>query len=131
MLATFLLSLALASQQPEVTVQASAAVPAITRILDADNLDVESLPPREVAERMRLIPRGAAPKPFWDAYQEHVRAWSDYAAAREKSRSADLLSADPSPAVGEARVRINHSFDRVEKVARAYGVFVPIPRTRL
>lgn len=108
-------------------VRASAARPAIQRILDADNLDVETLPAAEVAARMAAIPRGAAPADFWVAYRQHVRAWSDFAEARVKAQAGQVQD---QWAIGDARVRINLTFEEVETIARAYGISTPIPRTR-
>lgn len=131
MLATLLFMLA---AEPDVVVSRSAAIPAIERILKADNLDVDALAPQEIAERMRDIRQGAAPRDFWAAYQEHVRAWSDYAAALD--RVAKRQPGEPAPpgnewAVGEARIRVNTTFDVVERLARRRGATIPFPRTRI
>src|SRR5688500_15768962 len=81
----------------DVVVRGSAARPAIMRILEADNLDLHRLPATEVAGRMQVIERGAAPADFWAAYQDHVRAWTDYAAAKEHARRSDPLNVDDVP----------------------------------
>jgi hypothetical protein len=129
--------LALQSTPPvkgeDVVVQSSAARPAIQRILEADNLDVDRLPAGEVAARMREISRGVAPADFWAAYQEHVGAWTDYAEARARARRSDPLQIDGTPdgrAIAAARQRINGTFDVVEAIARRYGAWPPRTRTR-
>src|SRR5687767_2363811 len=81
----------------DVVVQSSAARPAIHRILEADNLDVDRLPADEVAARMQEIRRGVAPIDFWAAYQDHVRAWTDYAEAKARARRSDPLQVDNAP----------------------------------
>jgi Ser/Thr protein kinase RdoA (MazF antagonist) len=131
MLATLLFLLA---AEPDVVVSRSAAVPAIERILKADNLDVDGLAPQEIAAAMRDIRQGAAPRDFWIAYQAHVRAWSDYAAALDaaaKRQPGEPPSAGSEWAVGEARTRINATFDTVERLARTRGATIPLPRTRI
>jgi hypothetical protein len=132
MLAT-LLFIVVAAAEPEIIVRRSAAQPAIERILKADNLDVDALAPREVAERMQDIQQGAAPSAFWQAYQAHVRAWTDYADALDRSRrrgSGDPVSAGSEWAIGKARAEINRTFGEVEQLARRYGARLPLPRTR-
>lgn len=122
------------AQSDEVVVSASAARPAIERILHADNLDVERLSAREVADTMAEIPRGRAPAEFWIAYRAHVRAWQDYAAAKERSGRSSSLDIDKAPdgaAIADARQRINTTFDLVEELARNYGARLPITATRL
>jgi hypothetical protein len=124
----------LLASQAEILVQGSAARPAIMRILEADNLDIEELPAAEVADRMRGIDRGAAPGDFWAAYQDHVRAWSDYAEARERARRADPLDLDEavdSAAIAAARRRINATFDVVEAIAKRHNAWPPRTPTRL
>ena len=114
-------------------VRASAAKPAIERILNADNLDVERLSAREVADTMAEIPRGRAPSDFWNAYQAHVQAWLEYAAAKDRSRAGTATDIDSAPngaAIASARQRINTTFDRVEELARKYGARLPITATR-
>ena len=131
MLATLLFLLA---AEPDVVVSRSAAIPAIERILKADNLDVDELAPQEIATSMRDIRQGAAPRDFWIAYQAHVRAWSDYAAALDaaaKRQPGEPPSAGSEWAVGEARTRINATFDTVERLARTRGATIPLPRTRI
>lgn len=111
-----------------IVVRQSAARPAIERILRADNIDVEELPPQEVAARMEEIVRGAAPAAFWAAYQAHVGAWRAYADATSRSRNRDPRDDDRSvdgAAIASARARINVTFDRVQAIAAGYGVRVP------
>jgi hypothetical protein len=117
----------------EVVVRSSAARPAIMRILEADNLDVERLPAAEVAAQMQEITRGAAPADFWKAYQEHVRAWAAYAHAKARARDADPLDVDSldGGAIATARRRINSTFDAVETIAKRYGAWPPRVPTRL
>ena len=113
------------------TVRASAALPAIERILKADNIDIDRLSPAEVATRMEEIEQGAAPREFWAAYQVHVRAWRAYATALQASRSSDPRSLDGSAgSATEARSAINRSFAVVEAIARRYGARIPtsVPR---
>ena len=68
--AKLLLALLLLLQPPplaagaDVVVRSSAARPAIMRILEADNLDLDRLPAQDVAGRMQDIERGAAPAGF-------------------------------------------------------------------
>jgi hypothetical protein len=131
MLATLLFLLA---AEPDVVVSRSAATPAIERILKADNLAVDDLAPQEIAAAMRDIRQGAAPRDFWIAYQAHVRAWSDYAAALDataKRQPGEPPPAGSEGAVGEARTRINATFDTVERLARTRGATIPLPRTRI
>ena len=104
------------------------------RILEADNLDVEALPASEVAARMGAITQGAAPSEFWTAYRAHVRAWEDYALAKNRVRGADALtgpSLEEAGAVVAARGRINATFDAVEATARRFGAWPPRVQTRL
>jgi hypothetical protein len=118
----------------EVSVRGSAARPAIERILTADNLDIDRLSPREVADTMAEIPRGRAPEKFWSAYQKHVRAWQDYADAQDKSRAVkspvDIDHLPDGIAIADARKRINSTFDEVEVIAREYRARVPAISTR-
>ena len=118
----------------EVIVRGSAARPAIERILTADNLDIDRLSPREVADTMAEIPRGRAPGKFWSAYQKHVRAWQDYADAQDKSRAAtsptDIDNRPDGVAIANARKRINITFDEVETIAHEYRARVPAFSTR-
>jgi hypothetical protein len=118
----------------DIVVQSSAARPAIQRILEADNLDVDRLPAVEVAARMQEIRRGVAPADFWVAYQDHVRAWTDYAEAKARARRSDPLQIDGAPdgrAIAAARQRINATFDVVEAIAKRYGAWPPRTPTRL
>ena len=118
----------------EVVVQNSAAKPAIERILNADNLDLDRLSTREVADAMAQIQRGRAPVDFWNAYQLHVRAWQDYADARDAARiSTSPTDIDHRPdgaAIDNARKRINSTFDEVEAIARRYHARIPAYTTR-
>ena len=119
----------------EIVVQNNAWVPAIERILIADNLDVERLSPREVADTMAEIPRGRAPADFWTAYQQHVRAWQDYADALDGARvirsPTDIDHRPDGAAIQNARTRINSTFDAVEILARRYHARVPASSTRI
>jgi hypothetical protein len=118
----------------EVVVQNSAAGPAIERILNADNLDTDRLSPREVADTMSEIPRGRAPGDFWTAYQLHVRAWQDYADARDAARvmtsPTDIDHRPDGAAIEDARKRINSTFDLVEEIAHRYHARIPAYSTR-
>jgi len=116
------------SDPAEIVVRKSAAKPAIERILHADNIDVERLPPAEVADRMEEIPQGAAPRDFWLAYQAHVRAWRGYANLTARSRSADplALNAPDGRTIAAARKLINTTFNDVERIAARYGVRPPL-----
>ena len=118
----------------EIIVRNSAARPAIERILNADNLDVDRLSPREVADTMAEIARGRAPSDFWAAYQRHVRAWQDYADARDAARvltsPTDIDHRPDGAAIEDARNRINSTFDVVEAIARSYDARIPASPTR-
>ena len=132
-LTLFALQLPAPVKGEDIVVQSSAASPAIQRILEADNLDVERLSAGEVAARMREIGRGAAPVEFWAAYQEHVRAWTDYAEAKARARRSDPLQVDDAPdgrAIAAARRRINTTFDVVEAIAKRYQAWPPRTPTR-
>jgi hypothetical protein len=121
------------SAEEEVVVTASAARPAIERILSADNFDVDRMSMREVADAMDQIPRGGAPLDFWLAYREHARAWRDFADARDRSRRAshiDMNAQSDSAAIFGARQMIETTFDRVEDIARRYGARLPNAATR-
>ena len=122
------------ARSEEVVVSASAARPAIERILNADNLDLDLLSSREVADTMAEIPRGTAPLEFWLAYREHVRAWQDYADAKDRGRGASPMDIDQRPdgaAISDARRRINATFDKVEEIARRHGARLPAAPTRI
>ena len=103
----------------------------IERILNADNVDVSQLTPRQVADSIRAIPRGRAPDDFWTTYQAHVRAWEAMAAATERlerlANAKPRLQADAIEDASEAQVAIESTFDEVERVARSYGVGMPAP----
>ena len=111
----------LASQEPEIVVGVSLARQEIERILEADNLDLAALSPREVAEAMASIPRGRAPQDFWDRYQGHLRAWQWYAAlaSTEGVSGHDVLDAEDM---------VNATFADVETIALKYGARLPDPR---
>ena len=104
---------------------------AISRILEADNVDVASLTTREVASRIAAIPRDEAPDDFWSAYQAHVRAWRRAADAEEKLAGlVDGKRGDFDQAVseaGEALAAVEATFDEVERIAAQYGVAMPVP----
>src|SRR5687767_3232310 len=70
-------------QDELIVVQANVAQKEIERILNLDNLEVELLPPREVAMAMAAIRKGRAPRDFWIAYQAHLKAWQRYASATQ------------------------------------------------
>ena len=110
---------AAAAPQGEIVVRGDVARTEIERILDADNVDTSRLSPSEVAEAMRRIERGRAPKDFWTAYQAHVAAWNRLAQATEiaERRQADL--------------EIETSFDEVERIARHYRARLPVPPWKL
>ena len=117
----------------EILVRGNAARPAIMRILEADNLDIDQLPAVDVANRMQDIERRAAPADFWAAYQNHVRAWTDYANARARARRSDPLNLDEAvdgAAIATARRRINATFDVVEAIAKRYDAWPPRTPTR-
>ena len=103
----------------------------IARILAADNVDVGQLSPRQVAASIRAIPRGRAPEDFWTTYQTHVRAWEAMATATERlerlANAKPRLQADAIQDVSEAQAAIESTFDEVERVARSYGVDMPVP----
>ena len=118
----------------DVVVRGNAARPAIQRILEADNLDIERLPAGEVAARMQEISRGVAPADFWAAYQDHVRAWTAYAEAKARARRSNPLQVDDAPdgrAIAAARRRVNATFDVVEAIAKRYKAWPPRTPTRL
>ena len=112
------ISAPLAAQEPEIVVQAPLERLEIERILEADNLDLASMSPREVADAMALIPKGRAPDEFWARYQGHVRAWQWYAALAGDARvhGHDVL---------EAEATVNATFDDVERIALSYGARLP------
>ena len=107
-----------AAQEPEIIVEAPVHRLEIERILEADNLDLASLSPREVAETMARIPKGRAPDEFWARYQGHVRAWQWYAAL---ASTAGVNGHD----VLEAEAMVNATFDDVERIAQSYGARLP------
>jgi hypothetical protein len=122
-LAAALLALAAptGAQEPEIVVEAPLHRTEIERILEADNLDLASMSPREVAETMARIARGGAPDEFWARYQGHLRAWQWYAALKDDAR---VHSHD----VSEAKMLVNATFDDVEQIAASYGARLPARR---
>ncbi len=110
-----------AAQEPEILVEAPLQRLEIERILEADNLDLASMSPREVAEAMAPIPKGRAPDEFWARYQGHLRAWQWYAAL---ASTAGVNGHD----VLEAEALVNATFDDVERIAARYGARLPEPR---
>jgi len=112
------LSAPAAAQEPEIVVEAPLHRTEIERILEADNLDLASTSPREVAESMARIPRGGAPDEFWARYQGHVRAWQWYAALEDDDR---VHWHD----VSEAKTLVNATFHDVERIAESYGARLP------
>jgi hypothetical protein len=112
---------AAAAQEPQIVVERSRDRLEIERVLQADNLDLGSMSPREVAEAMARIPRGRAPDEFWARYQGHVRAWQWYAAL---ASTAGVNGHD----VVEAEALVNATFDDVERIALSYGARLPKAR---
>ena len=147
-LLTFALALlplpaAAASPEPGIVVTGQQARAEIERILDADNLDTGQLSARDVAEVMENIPRGRAPDDFWEAYQAHVHAWEQLAAAEESASAStsgdnadngddsdDDDTAD-SADVRQAQAAIESTFDEVTRIAGRYGARLPVPRAQL
>ena len=119
--ALLVLAASAAAQEPEIVVEAPLHRTEIERILEADNLDLATMTPREVAETLARIPRGGAPDEFWARYQGHVRAWWSYAALKDDDR---VHSHD----VSEAKDMVNQTFDDVERIAESYGARLPEPR---
>lgn len=103
----------------------------IGRILAADNVDVRGLSPLQIFDRIRAIPRGRAPNEFWTAYQAHVRAWEAAAVATERmerlASAKPILRTDAATDVAEAYEAVESTFSEVERVARSYGVDMPVP----
>lgn len=106
------------AQEPEIVVEAPLYRLEIERILEADNLDLASMSPHEVAETMARIPKGRAPDEFWARYQGHVRAWQWYAALK------DDIRVHPHD-VSEAEYLVDATFDDVERIAESYGARLP------
>jgi hypothetical protein len=119
--ALLVLAASAAAQEPEIVVEAPLHRTEIERILEADNLDLATMTPREVAETLARIPRGGAPDEFWARYQGPVRAWWSYAALKDDDR---VHSHD----VSEAKDMVNQTFDDVERIAESYGARLPEPR---
>ena len=120
---------AFAAQQPDIVVEAPEARVEIERILEADNLDVERLSPREVVGIMEAIERGNAPNDFWEVYQQHLRAWQLFAdlvdtVLRQKGESA---FAEREEELAQAEEAVNATFDVVERIALRYGARMPVP----
>ena len=115
------LAIPVAAQEPEIVVEAPLPRTEIERILEAENLDLASMSPREVADAMARIPRGGAPDEFWTRYQGHVRAWHWYAAlvGDERVHSRDI---------SEAKYLVDATFADVERIAESYGARLPEPR---
>ena len=121
-----------AAQDGDIVLRGDAARQEIERILNADNLDTDRLPPREVAEAMAIIARGHAPEDFWNAYQAHVLAWRHYADAVEQApgaQSESTFADDRSGADAERAIQL--TFAEVERIARRYGARLPAPRVDL
>jgi hypothetical protein len=102
---------------------------AIVRILAADNLDTTTLSSRQIAQRIRAISRGRAPRDFWNAYRAHVRAWQRFAAAEER---VQRLGQGPGAerafaAMVEAEGAVETTFSTVLRIAGSYGVEPPVP----
>ena len=109
-----------------IVVRADIAKSEIERILNADNLDTDSMDAREVVDIIETIPRGRAPDDFWEAYQRHVDAWEYMAQLTgepgEEADDKELEAADRA---------INRTFDEVERIARGYGARMPLPMTEV
>lgn len=117
------------AQSGEIVVRGHAARAEIERILSADNLDTDRMTARDVAETMAAIARGRAPDDFWNAYQAHVRAWEQFAAASEQvqGQPAETAFVDGSEAVAAAQDAIGTTFSEVERIALSYGARLPMP----
>lgn len=124
-------SAAVAKQSEEIIVTAAPARIEIERVLIADNLDVDALGSRIVADSMTRIARGSAPADFWRAYLAHVAAWQRLADFEGRARIApdDATSLETSAAaLANAKRQIETTFDEVERVARRYGARLPFYR---
>lgn len=120
---------AAAAQSGQIVVQGHAARAEIERILNADNLDTARMSPRDVVEAMAAIERGRAPDDFWEAYQAHVQAWEQLAAASEQAQGQNVETAfaDGSEALAAAQAAIGTTFSEVERIALNYGARLPLP----
>ena len=117
------------AQDQDIVVRADVSRAEIERILNADNLDTFRLSPREVVEAMTGIPRGRAPGDFWNAYQQHVRAWQNLATVVERVQARQQESTVfEDPELVSAEAAISTTFDEVERVARSYRARIPPPR---
>ena len=110
-----------AAQEPQIVVERSRDRLEIERVLQADNLDLGSMSPRQVAEAMARIPKGQAPDEFWARYQGHVRAWQWYAAL---ASTPGVNGHD----VVEAEAMVNATFGDVERIAARYAARLPKAR---
>lgn len=117
------------AQSGEIVVRGHAARTEIERILNADNLDSNRLSARDVADTMATIERGRAPDDFWNAYQAHVRAWEQFAAASEQvqGQPAETAFVEGSEALAAAQEAIGTTFSEVERIALSYGARLPMP----
>lgn len=117
------------AQSGQIVVQGHAARAEIERILNADNLDTARMRPRDVVEAMAAIERGRAPDDFWEAYQAHVQAWEQLAAASEQvqGQNVETAFADGSEALATAQEAIGTTFSEVERIALNYGARLPLP----
>lgn len=117
------------AQSGEIVVRGHAARAEIERILNADNLDTDRMTARDVAETMAAIARGRAPDDFWNAYQAHVRAWEQFAAASEQAQGQPVETAfvEGSEAIAAAQEAIGTTFSEVERIALSYGARLPMP----
>jgi hypothetical protein len=115
-----------AAQEPDIVVHGGVARAEIERILTADNVDTSRLSEREVADIVGRVERGHAPQDFWLAYRAHVHAWERLAdAAQRASQGESRFKAEE---LVKAEQAIDATFDEVERIARAYGARLPIPR---
>jgi hypothetical protein len=114
-----------AAQAPDIIVRGDAARIEIERIVGADNLDTSRLSPREVADAIAQIPRRRAPLDFWTAYRAHAQAWQRLADATDAARSRPARG--QLNGVAEEEEAIATTFDEVERIARRYGVRMPVP----
>jgi hypothetical protein len=114
-----------AAQAPDIVVRGDAARMEIERIVRADNLDTSRLSPREVADAIAQIPRRRAPLDFWTAYRAHGLAWQRLADATDAARGRPARG--QLDAVVAQEEAIDSTFDEVERIARRYGVRMPVP----
>ena len=116
------------AQQPDIVVQGGVQRSEIERILAEDNVDTSRLGERDVADIVAQIQRGRAPQDFWLAYRAHVRAWERLADIAEKARRGQGESFFEAEELVKAEQAIDSTFDEVERIARAYGARLPVPR---